>query len=80
MGSFTKFLSTFLNELASREAERQRLLTEKEDELRRAVSQLTISESEKKKLEKQITELRQPSKSIASFPDVSQLSSGRNPG
>ena len=63
MGTFTKQLSTYLTEQTLKEAERQRLLSDKEEQLKDAVSQLEISQSQKKALQAQITELRQSSKS-----------------
>jgi ppGpp synthetase/RelA/SpoT-type nucleotidyltranferase len=65
MGTFTKLLSTFLTEQATKEVDRRKINAEKEEALKQAVSQLQISQSEKKQLEKQITELRQSSNTFA---------------
>jgi ppGpp synthetase/RelA/SpoT-type nucleotidyltranferase len=75
MGTFTKVLSTYLTEQALKESERQGLLSEREEQLKNAVSQLKISESEKKKLQAQITELRQSSKGASVSDFLAQYSS-----
>jgi hypothetical protein len=65
MGTFTKELSTYIHAQAEQSAESERQIQHKEDELKKAVSQLKISEVEKATLEKQIAELRRSSKPVA---------------
>jgi ppGpp synthetase/RelA/SpoT-type nucleotidyltranferase len=76
MSTFTRLLSTFLSERALKEAERQKILSEKEDQLKRAVSELKISEAKKEELARQISELRQSSSraAVPTFPDVGKYS------
>jgi putative GTP pyrophosphokinase len=61
MGTFIKALSSYIRDQSAKVAERERQITEKEDDLQKAVSQLKINEGEKIKLQKQIAELRKSS-------------------
>lgn len=62
MGTFTKELSSYIHAQGQREEETEQLLREKEEALKKAVSQLQISKEEKSKLEKQIAGLTRPPK------------------
>jgi putative GTP pyrophosphokinase len=57
MGTFTKELSAYVEAQLVQAAENELRIHQKEDELKKAVSQLQISTAEKAKLERQIAEL-----------------------
>ena len=61
MGTFIKALREFIGEQTTHLAETQSQLRGKESELKKAISQLNISTTEKKKLESQVSELRKSS-------------------
>lgn len=65
MGTFTKELSRYIHAQAEQAAESERQIQNKEDLLKKAVSQLKISEVEKATLEKQIAELRRSRQPVA---------------
>jgi putative GTP pyrophosphokinase len=64
MGTFTQELSAYIRAQAEQSTESENQMQRKEDELKKAVSQLHISEVEKANLENQIAELRRSSKPL----------------
>lgn len=72
MGSFTKTLDASLREQASSAEESARQIQRREAELEKTVAQLEISEVEKGRLQKQISELKSLHPAI-SMPDLSEV-------
>jgi putative GTP pyrophosphokinase len=76
MGTFIKELSRFVSEQADKITERDREIAHKEGDLKKAISQLKISQTEKDNLEKQIEALRKSSRSfdeLSIFPTISSV-------
>jgi putative GTP pyrophosphokinase len=63
MGTFIKKLALSKEEIEARFADTKRTLEAKEHEIQAAISKLNISDKERKKLEREIEELRQSSRS-----------------
>lgn len=73
MGTFIKALSRYLSEQREQLSVRDKQIAEKEAALKDAVSQLKISDTEKKKLKTQIESLRKSSQVDNSFLSLSSL-------
>jgi ppGpp synthetase/RelA/SpoT-type nucleotidyltranferase len=68
MGTFIKTLSRYLSEQSAKLKETETSLAAKEKELKQAISDLNISEAEKRKLEAQVDALRSSSRPFTPLP------------